>query len=110
MPETSGGMKSLLWIRSPTERFLFTPETGLAERLDPQEAMAATDGLVCAAREAERDGGRDSWSSGMSKTWWVGRQSSAAPSGDMDILSILEVGTGDADERDPSESGGEEGR
>jgi len=28
----------------------------------------------------------------------------------MDILSILEVGIGDADEKDPSESGGEEGR
>ena len=109
-PETSGGMKSLLWIRSPTERFLLAPETGLAERLEPQEAVSATNELVCAAREAEPNEGQGNWSSGMSKTWWVGRQSSAAPSGDMDILSILEVGTGDADEKDPSESGGEEGR
>ena len=39
----------------------------------------------------------------------MGRQSSSGPSGDMDILSILEVGTGDA-ERDASESGEEEDR
>ena len=84
-------------MRSPTERFLLTLGAGLAERLEPQEAVDK----LGSAREAESDEGVRGWSSGISKTWWVGRQScsvSAAPSGVIDILSILEVGCGDADD------------
>ena len=68
-PDTSGGTKSLLLIRSPTERFLGRVGAGLAERLAPQDLMEVSDELVSEGREGERDGGQDTWSSGISKTW-----------------------------------------
>ena len=64
--------------------------------------MEASDKPVSVTREGERDGGvggQNARSSGMSKTWWVGRQSCSVSTGPSeDILSIFEVGTGDAGE------------
>lgn len=61
------------------------------------ECKPASGELVSARGEGERDGGvggRDTCSSGMSKTWWVGRQSCSVSAVDWE----------------PSEFGGEGGR
>ena len=110
-PETSGGMKSLLEMRSPIARFLVAEGAGLAERLLPTEEVSeAASSAWWAASSAASDGDRDggvggcSTSAGKSKSWWVGRQASEAVSC---ILSILLACTG---ERELSERGGDGGR
>lgn len=115
-PETSGGMKSLLLIRSPTERcFFVTLGAGLAERLEDEEVVEGAmemDKRSCLGDDSAGEGGESGWvASGKSKTWCVGRQScseSAAESGVMRILSILEVGMGES-LLEPTELGGEGG-
>jgi hypothetical protein len=116
-PETSGGIKSLLLIRSPTARgLLVTLGAGLAERL--KEAGTA-EGLIeierrCGFGEGrEGDGGVGGCEiSGKSKTWWVGRQSSLSePDSELiRILSILVLGMGESILDEPTEFGGDGGR
>ena len=107
-PETSGGTKSLLEIRSPIARFFVALGAGLAERFEPQAESAASLVAWMSSREsAEREGEREAGVGGRalsgekSKTWWVGRQ---RRSGLGWVLSILAAGTGE-----PSEMGGEGG-
>jgi hypothetical protein len=110
-PETSGGIKSLLEIRSPIARFFVALGAGLAERFEPQEEPAASLLIAISSREsAEREGEREAGVGGRalsgakSKTWWVGRQRRSGLSRVGRVLSILEAGTGE-----PSEMGGEGG-
>lgn len=109
-PDTSGGIKSLLLMRSPMARgFLVTLGAGLAERLEETEIVGANE-RRSVGDEGAGEGGA---ASGKSKTWWVGRQScspSEADSGLMRILSILAVGIGESVLVEPTEFGGEGGR
>lgn len=110
-PETSGGTKSLLEMRSPTARFFAALGAGLAERLVPQDEArswsSAGSSSAGRARDGDREGGvRGRAASGKSKSWWVGTQRSSG-SGSLRILSMRGGGAGDAL---GSESGGDGGR
>jgi hypothetical protein len=113
-PDTSGGMKSLLVIRSPEPRGFFDGhEAGLAERL-----TVVASGLI----EIDKRGGLRHGGEGgddgsdltcRSNTWCVGTQScslSEPESGLTLILSIVDVGMGESPLVEPTEVGGDAGR
>ena len=87
MPETSGGMKSLVAVRSP-RAFLELCGVQLDERLDGTRfGLMQMDRRGCDSPSSLSSGeGADT---GMSKTWLVGTQSSGSElSGLMRLLSM----------------------
>jgi hypothetical protein len=116
-PDTSGGMKSLLVIRSPEPRGFFDGhEAGLAERL----TVVASELIEIDKRGGLRHDGEDGEDGDdgsdltcKSNTWCVGTQScslSEPESGLTLVLSILDVGMGESPPVEPTEVGGDAGR
>lgn len=113
-PETSGGMKSLVVMRSPAPRGLLeTLGAGLCSRFDGAELLIDNERRsICG--EGESDSGEGGlWTSGKSNTWWVGRHSwsfSDVESGLIRILIIWFPGAGELVPFEPVELGGDGGK